>query len=310
MRRPENASASRPDRKLHGILLRIGAISCFSLMAALVKLASDRGVMPLEILFYRNALALPVVLGVVLFGPGIASVATTRPMAHLSRSVIGMVSMFLTFQALAMLPLAEATTIGFTAPLFATLLSAVLLGERVHRHRGAAIAVGFAGVLIVMQPGGHHVPAAGAAVALLAAFAVGIVTITVRQIGMTEPATTTVFWFTVGGTVATSLLLPFVAQAHDGATWGILLGMGLLGGAAQILMTASLRNAPIALLAPFDYLQLAWSILLGWLLWSTAPGRATFVGAALIVASGLYTVYRERRLHVTANAAAATHPGP
>ncbi|MDB5684271.1 MAG: protein of unknown function transrane, partial [Sphingomonas bacterium] len=80
--------------------------------------------------------------------------------------------------------------------------------------------------------------------------------------------------------------------------------------AAQILMTASLRNAPIALLAPFDYLQLAWSILLGWLLWSTAPGRATFVGAALIVASGLYTVYRERRLHVTANAAAATHPGP
>lgn len=293
---------------MRGIVLRVAAISCSALLVASAKFASARGVGTLEILFYRNALALPVVIAAVLLGPGLGSVRTSRPGAHFSRSMLGIFNMWTTFQALAMLPLADATTIAFTAPLFATMLSAAVLGEPVHRHRWTAIAVGVLGVAIVMRPGGHHVAIAGLGVALAAALGSGIVTVTLRQIGATEQATTTVFWFTLAGTIASALPMPFVATAHDPLTWAALILAGLAGGAAQMLTTASLRHAPVSALAPFDYLNLPWSILYGWLLFAAAPAATTLAGAALIAASGLYTVYRERRLHRAAIAARATPP--
>ena len=297
-----------PERRLRGILLRTAAISCSAILIACTKLASGRGVGTLEILFYRNALALPVVFAVVLLGPGLRSVRTARPGAHLSRSLLGIFNMLATFQAIAMLPLADATTIGFTAPLFATMLSAVLLGEPVHRHRWTAIAIGLAGVVVVMRPGSHHVATAGLGVALAAALGSGTATVTLRQIGATEPATTTVFWFTLGGTLASGLAMPFVAAWHDPLILAALVLGGLAGGAAQMLMTASLRHAPVSVLAPFDYLALPWSILYGWLLFAAAPSATTLAGGALIAASGLYTVHRERRLHLAATAARATPP--
>ena len=297
-----------PERRMRGILLRVAAISCSAALIACAKFASGRGVGTLEILFYRNALAMPVVLGAVLLGPGLRSLRTKRPGAHFSRSMLGIFNMWTTFQALALLPLADATTIAFTAPLFATMLSSVVLREPVHRHRWAAIAVGIVGVVIVMRPGAHHVAIAGLSVALVAALGSGIVTVTLRQIGATEPATTTVFWFTLAGTIASALAMPFVAQGHDPLTWGALILGGIAGGSAQMLMTASLRHAPVSVLAPFDYLNLPWSILYGWLLFSSVPAATTLAGAALIAASGLYTVHRERRLHLAATAAEATPP--
>ena len=301
-------SIARDDQRIRGIRLRIASISCFALMSAIAKLAHDHGASTLEILFYRNGLALPVVLGVLIAGPGLGSVRTSRPRAHLGRAVIGFVSMTLTFQGLAMLPLADATAIGFSAPLFATLLSAIILAEPVRRHRWAAIAIGLIGVVIVMRPGGHHAPLGGLLTALAGAFSSGLVTITIRQIGATEPATTTVFWFTLAGTIATATAMPFAAGGHDPLTWAALAATGLIGGAAQVAMTASLRHAPVSVVAPFDYLGLPWSIFYGWLLFATAPSAATLGGASLIVASGLYTVHRERKLHLAANAAGATPP--
>jgi drug/metabolite transporter (DMT)-like permease len=296
------------DRRIRGIRLRVVSISCFALMAAVAKFASTGGAGTLEILFYRNAMALPVVLAVLIAGPGLGSVRTARPGAHLSRSAIGIVSMLMTFQGLAMLPLADANAISFSAPLFATILSALILGEAVHRHRWIAIAIGFAGVLIVMRPGGHHAPLAGMLIALGGAFSASLVTITIRQIGATEPATTTVFWFTLACTIATAPAMPFVAQAHDPLTWAALILTGLAGGVAQVTMTASLRHAPVSVVAPFDYLSLPWSIFYGWLFFTAAPSPTTLAGASLIVASGLYTVHRERRLHLAAIAAQATRP--
>lgn len=302
------ASFPPPERRLRGILLRVAAISCSAILIACVKLASEHGVGTLEILFYRNALALPVVIAVVVLGPGLRSVRTTRPAAHASRSLLGMGSMLATFQALAMLPLADATTIAFTAPLFATMLSAAVLREPVHRYRWTAIAIGIVGVVIVMRPGGHHVAIAGVGVALIAALCSGTVTVTLRQIGATEPATTTVFWFTLAGTVSSALIMPFTATRHDPFVFAVLVLGGLAGGAAQMLTTASLRHAAVSVLAPFDYLALPWSILYGWLLFSAAPSMTTLAGGALIAASGLYTVHRERRLHLAATAARATPP--
>lgn len=264
-------------------------------MAAGVKLASNHGANVLEILFYRNAFSLPLIVGWIALGPGMAGIRVQRPRAHVSRAAIGLFSMVLNFEALRLLPLAEATVISFAVPFFATALSAWFLAEPVGRHRWTAIAIGLVGVVVVMQPGASHVPLVGAIVGILAALTVGIVTITLRQLGTTETATATVFWFALASTLVTAVAMPWFAQAHDPLTWGLLLWVGITGGAAQLLNTSSLRLAPVSALTPFDYTQLVWAASLGWIIWGTRPTTETWFGAAIIVASGLYIVHRERR---------------
>ena len=276
--------------------LRVAATLCFALMAALIKLAVARGASPLETIFYRSAFGLVPVIGWVVAGPGLGSVRTPRWRAHATRTAIGLTGMFFVFEALARLPLAEATAIAFMAPLFATVLSGPMLGEKIGPHRWFAIAIGFAGMIVVTQPGGAGAPEPFAlALAAIAAVFQSLVAITIRQIGATEPATTTVFWFTAVCTLATAPMLPWIARGHDAGTWAVLAGLGLAGGCAQLLMTASLRFAPVSTVAPLDYLQLLWAALLGWLLFATLPTAAVLGGGALIAAGGLYTFHREHR---------------
>jgi len=292
--------SSRPaEHRLRGILLRLIAVIAFSVMAALVKLLGERGVGPIELMFYRNLFALPLIIAWLAMGPGILSVRTPRWRAHATRAGIGMFSMVLTFQAVLMLPLSVVTTIGFAAPLFATVLSSTVLREHVGPHRWAAVAIGFLGVLVVMRPGGSSdLAPIGLLIGIGSALAISIVTITVRQIGQTEPATTTVFWFAMIVVVLGLFVMPFFARNHGAAEWGMLVGMGMIGAVAQLCMTSSLRFAPVAALAPFDYTQLLWAILLGWLFFSDGISDQTAAGAVLIIASGLYTVWRERKLHI------------
>lgn len=298
---PPDLSQARPDQApLTGMALRSCAVVCFAAMGAGIKLATLHGVGLAELIFWRNVFSFPVILGWVLLGPGLASLRTPRIRAHATRSVVGLFSMFLNFYAITLLPLAEATTIGFSTPLFATALSPLLLREAVGRDRWLAVGVGFAGVLIVLQPGGHAIPVRSLAAGIVAAAGVAFVHVTLRQIGATERATTTVFWFNAASLVATAALMPFVMRAHDGWAWPWLALVGVAGGAAQILMTASLRFATVPTLAPFDYGQLVWATLLGWLLFASVPLPATLLGGALIAASGIVIALRERRRHVRA----------
>jgi drug/metabolite transporter (DMT)-like permease len=200
------------------------------------------------------------------------------------------------FSALAFLPLAESTTIGFAAPLFAVMLSAVVLKEQVGPHRWSAVLIGFAGVLLVTRPEGRDLPALGLALAVISAFGVGVVTITIRQIGRTEHPQTTVLWFSLFSMAVMACLLPFYGRAHDAGTWLILAALGGFGGFGQIFLTSSLRFAPVSVVVPFDYTQLLWAVLLGWLVFADRPPSSTWAGAAVIIASGLYTLYREHKL--------------
>ncbi len=287
---------SRPvEQRGRGIMLRIGAVTMFGGMMAALKYATVHGVSPVEILFYRNIFALPTIVTWILIAGGFAMVRTERPMAHVTRSAIGLAVMGCTFVALSMLPLAEATVISFSAPLFATMLSALFLGEKVLWHRWGAIAVGFIGVLMVVQPGGSALPAMGVAIGLAAALGTAVVVITLRQIGATESAAATVFWFNIAGVIVTALPMPFFFQQHLPGVWIAVVIGGLLGGIAQIMLTAAVRYAPVSVLAPFDYLQLVWATMWGFLLFDVLPTIAALVGGVLIAVAGCYVVWRERK---------------
>jgi len=292
------SEASPPLRqnRLLGIGLRVGAATSFGFMAAMIKLGSEAGISVPELAFYRFAFGLPPLLAWIALTRNFGAWRTKRPLAHLSRGAIGLATMVLAFSALTYLPLAEAATIGFVAPLFSVMLSALILSEKVGRYRWSAVAVGFIGVLIVIRPSGAGLPPIGLALALAAALGVAAVTITIRQIGRTESMPTTVLWFTLFSMTVTGALLPFFAQAHDARGWAILIALGLFGGIGQLFLTSALRFAPVSVVVPFDYTQLIWAVLLGWAIWDTRPPPTTWLGAAVIVASGLYTVYREHKL--------------
>ncbi len=283
------------DRVMKGLALRLLAIFFLSTMSALVKLAETRGASLPETMFWRQFCALPVVLAFVAAGPGLGSLRTTRFKGHLARSMVGLVGMVFTFGAVLLLPLAEATTFQFTVPIFATILGALVLREPTGWQRWGAVLVGFAGVLIVAQPGGSHVPLFGAIVGLLAALFVAVVAILLRQL-RDEPAGTTVFWFS-------TLTLPFIGvayvfdlRAHDWLTWVNLIGIGLVGGMGQIALTAASRHAPVAAVVPMDYSGLVWATLYGFAMFGVLPTPMTWVGAPVIIASGLFIVWREHRL--------------
>jgi drug/metabolite transporter (DMT)-like permease len=290
-------SSARPEQnRLLGIGLRVAATTAFGFMAAMIKLGYEHGVSTPELGFYRFAFGLPPLLAWIIWSGNYGAWRTARPGAHLTRGAIGLTSMCLGFSTLAYLPLAEATTIGFAAPLFSVMLSALVLKEKVGRHRWSAVTIGFLGVLVVMQPEGSHLPTIGLVLAIGAAFGVGFVTITIREIGKTEGTQTTVLWFSLFAMIVLGLMLPFYGEAHDAETWGVLVALGLFGGFGQLFLTASLRYAPVPVVVPFDYTQLLWAVLLGWWLFEAHPPATTWSGAAIIIASGLYTIYREHRL--------------
>jgi drug/metabolite transporter (DMT)-like permease len=292
------------ERPLAGVALRLLTALLLAIMFALVKLASTRGVNVVESLFYRQCGSALCATGFVALGPGFRTLRTKRVGAHVGRMALGVAAMGLNFIAFILLPLAEATTIGFSVPIFAVILAAVMLGEPTGRWRWGAVAAGFAGVLLIVQPGSGDVPLLGASIALAAALLTASVTIVIRRLGKTERATTTVFWFAASSLVPLGLAMLFFARAHEGGTWGILAGLALAGGLAQLTLTGALRLAPVALVMPMDYTSLVWAVLLGAWIFGEVPSPWTWVGAPVIIASGLVIVWREQRLRRRAALAA------
>lgn len=281
------------DRILPAIGLRLASVLFLASMTALIKLAETMGANLAEILFFRQAGAACLVLGVIAAGPGVATVRTGRIGAHAVRAIVGLSSMTCMFSAVLLLPLAESTALQFTVPIFATILGAVVLKEPTGRHRWAAVVAGFVGVLIVTQPGSGHIPLTGAALGLTAALLAAIVSILLRRIGRTERALTTVFWFSTLSLLPLGIAFALLHQTHPPALWALLAALGLLGGAGQMALTTSLKLGPVSVVVPMDYASLVWATLYGWLLFGELPARATWIGAPVIVLSGLYIVWRE-----------------
>lgn len=289
-------SGPRPEKILFAIGLRLASVLMLSLMWALIKLLSQRDVHLIELLFYRQLLAMPVVYGWIVWTVGPGGIATRRVDLHLTRTVVGLTSMVCNFGAVMMLPLAESTTIGFTAPIFATIFSALFLHEATGIHRWGAVVVGFIGVIIIARPDSAHFPLLGLGIAIAAAIGVATISLLLRALSRTEAPPAIVFWFTLLSVPPLGVLMIWFGQWHDPVTFALILAMGVCGGIAQLLLTTALRWAPVAVVMPMDYSAIIWSALLGWLLWDTLPIGSTWFGATLIVGSGLYILLREKRL--------------
>jgi drug/metabolite transporter (DMT)-like permease len=297
-------SATEPpahvDNPRLGILLIVISSLTFAMMNAVVKLVSGR-LGPVEIGFFRQAFSLVPVTILLARQGGIAVLHTERPVGHLFRGLIGNSAMIIFFLSIARLPLADANALSFASPLFVTALSLPLLGEAVGKHRWSAVIVGFGGVLIMTNPGGgwfSGTAGLGAGMGVLAAFMSALMTITIRQLNKTEPPIRIVFYFAAIGTVffgtLTALFFWVVPNLHELAGLAV---VGLIGGLSQILMTTAYRHAPASTLAPFGYSSILWSTALGYLIFSDLPGPRILAGAAVVIVSGLYIIYRETRKH-------------
>jgi drug/metabolite transporter (DMT)-like permease len=278
-----------------GIAFRVAAMACMALLSALVKFTGSRGVPVFEIIFFRNLFAF-VPLGLYIWRTtGFEVLKTRRPLGHLMRATVGLSGMVCGFSAVQYLPLTEATALQFTSPLFMTALSALLLSEKVGRHRWAAVFVGFLGVLIMARPlpGQMNVP--GVTLGVLSALGAAGAMVAIRQISDTERGPTIVFYFTLGGVVLGLVGSAFNWVTPDPQTLGLLVLAGLIGGVGQLFLTEALRQAPIGVIAPFDYTQLIWATGLGLVIWGELPHPLTLVGAVIVAGSGVYILHRELR---------------
>src|SRR5690349_22992089 len=246
------------------LLIRLGAAFVLSIMLVFVKLVTQSGVSLTETLFWRQLPTVPILLAWYASRGELATLGTKRLKAHAGRAMTGLAGMFLNFGAVTLLPLAVATTFNFTSAIWAVVLSALLLKEKIGPWRWGAVLLGFAGVLVMAQPAGGHVPPFGAAVALGAAFMIALISIQIRDLAQTEHPLTIVFWFAAFSVVPLAAAMPFVMSGHTAYQWTLLGGLAMFGLLGQFLLTAALRFGAVASVIVMDYSSLIWATLFGW----------------------------------------------
>jgi drug/metabolite transporter (DMT)-like permease len=265
-------------------------------MFALAKLASDNGVHFIESIFWRQLACLPVVVAWLWWNNDLTSIATKKPAAHVIRMVIGISAMMLNFWAITLLPMVQATTIGFVTPIFATILATILLKEPTGIYRWSAVLLGFFGVLIALQPDGTGYSINGAIIGLAGALLTAGVAIQLRRMAKHEQTGAIVFWFGVTSLLPVGIAAWFVMHDHSLQTWLYVAGLSMAGAISQILLTASLRYGSVSAILTMDYSSLIWAVLLGWLVFNHLPGQTIMLGAAIIIGAGLIIVWREHHI--------------
>jgi drug/metabolite transporter (DMT)-like permease len=292
----DDAASTRASRPMLGIGLRLAAIAALGVMFALVKLAGEQGVHVAESLFWRQLTGLPVVIAWLWMNNDLSAIATKHPAKHAVRMILGLSAMALNFWAMTLLPLAEATTLSFATPIFATFLAALLLREQTGIYRWSAVLLGFIGILVAIQPGSSNIAPFGAMVAISGALITAGVTIQLRRMSRTESTGAIVFWFSLCSLLPLGIAMLFFAKAHDPTTWSYIAGLSVAGAVAQILLTSALRHAPVAAVMTMDYSALIWSILFGWFIFGNLPGLSVWFGAPIIIFAGMTIAWREHYL--------------
>ncbi len=278
--------------KLQGIAYMLLAVGTFSLMDAALKSLTPH-YPPMQVAALRGLTALPLVFIWVGFSGGYAPLFRVRWGLHLWRGLLSILMLASFAYALKAMPLAEAYAVFFVAPIMITMLSVPLLGERVSRAHWIAIAVGFAGVLVVLRPTASGMLTTSGLMVLAAAGCYALSAISVRILARTDSTASMMFWMVAMLSVGASLLAWPVWQPLHAEHWKILLALAVTGSIGQYAITEAFRRTQAAVVAPLEYTALAWGVALDWWLWQTFPDYWVFVGAAIIVASGIYLLRHE-----------------
>jgi drug/metabolite transporter (DMT)-like permease len=280
------------DRPLTGIAWILTAGFTLSVMDGLIKWSV--GVFPVaQVVFVRSAFVLLFLCVILLRSGALRAVRTKRPWGHLLRVTLTITSILTFFESVKLLPLATVIAIGFGAPLFMTALSVPVLRERVGVHRWGAIVVGFIGVLVITQPGpdGLEWPALLAVMSSLL-FATHLVS--ARWLARTETDAALMFWQNLGVFVVSGLIVPFVWTPVGSTDLAMIAAMGALLLIGQFCTVRAFRTAPVGAVAPFQYGELIWAAIIGYVFWSEMPPSNVWIGAAIVISSGLYVIWRER----------------
>jgi drug/metabolite transporter (DMT)-like permease len=276
---------------LRGIALMFVSTFFFAAMHGSIRYLSAT-IHPFEIALFRNVFALVVVLPW-FWRYGIAPLRTQRFGLHALRAVFNIVAMLSFFYALSITPLSEVTALGFTAPIFAPVLAALVLGEVVRVRRWAAIAIGFVGTLIILRPGFETI-GLGQLLVLFSSLIWACALLVIKSLGRTDGSATIISYMALLMIPLSLLPALLVWRWPEPLEWAWLIGIGVLGGIGQFCMTEALRQADTAVVMPFDFFKLVWVTLIAWLAFAENPDLYTWIGGAVIFASALYIAYRER----------------
>jgi len=294
--RDSTAVADR-DRPLVGIACKVAATLMFAVMFAAIRWLGPY--FPIgEIVFFRSALGIPVIVAAAYVTGGPALLATRRIDSHALRSIAGTIAMFCNFAAYTYLPLADATALGFAAPLFVVILAALMLSERVHVYRWSAVIAGFIGVLIIAGPEASLSRGAlyGATFALTGAGLTAVAMIFLRRMSAHEHSITIAFYFMLTSAAVSLTTLLFGWNCPTPWEAAIILSTGLAGGAGQLFLSFSYRFGEASVLAPFDYAAMIWAVVLGYFLFGELPAAQVWLGGVIVIAAGLLILWREQRL--------------
>ena len=284
----------RSDRPVLGIVTICVGMFVMMVQDAMVKwLTATYPV--LEIMFLRAVMMLPIVLFFIIVTQGPGGLRTGQPRAHLLRSLIGFLTFICFFTAVSLMPLADVIAIVFASPLFVTLLSGPLLGERVGWRRWAAVLVGFVGVLIMVGPSGTGTEFWPAMIALASSVFYALWVLQTRRMAARESASVMVFYGVAFFSVASLVGAPFGWIMPDLGDLWMFLCLALISTVGLTLVTQAYRLAPASVVVPFDYTAMIWAILLGYWIWNDLPTPTMIAGALLVIGSGLFILHREMR---------------
>ena len=287
---------------IHGIAFKVASVCLFMCMASLIK-ATAEIVPPGQAVFFRSFFALPIILGWLAMRHELRDGwKTNNPLGHLWRGLIGTSAMGLGFMGLGLLPLPEVTAIGYAAPLLVVIFAAMFLDEKVGVFRLSTVALGMAGVLIVLSPrlsvALGVTETLGAIVVFMSAVFAAMAQVFVRKLVATEGTAAIVFWFTVTSSLLSLLTIPWGWVWPGWQAGGLLVCAGLLGGVGQIFLTSSYRYADASLVAPFDYTSMILALGIGYFVFNEVPTPTMLIGAVIVIFAGVLIIWRERALGI------------
>ena len=286
---------------LKGIILRIGATLFFAIMVLCIKMLADD--IPVgQIVFYRSAIALlPLVAFLMMSGEFPSGLKTNRPVGHLMRCLFGCLAMFASFASLKYLPMADATIIGFLAPIFTVIMARIFLAETVSRARWFGVVFGFSGMLVLILPQMTHLTLGndyllGVGLGLTMAFFTAVAKIQIRRLAQTEHAGAIAFYFALTCAFAGLMTLPLGWVEPNPQQLLLLIASGVTGGIAHILMTLSFQFAEASKLATFEYLMLGFAAVLDFAFFQIIPEWNFYVSSLFIVLATLTVAFEGKRI--------------